>query len=434
MTRSGLLGRYREVLAIPHLPGMLFWALAGRLHLACSTLVMTFLVAGWTGSYTLAGIVAGALTVCQGVAGPWRGRSADRGHADRLVVVTSLGYAAGLVGLAALPTLLPPAGWPLAVVLAALTGLALPPVNQIARAGWPRLAPPALRDSVYTADATLQELLFVVGPVAVAATVALAGAASGALLVAGFVLVGGMGFAVVLRRAGLAAPLPQTPAPTGPGTAPGTYPGTDSGTEPGTRKRSVLAEPGLATLIVVMGLLVGGLIATDLVIIGWARERGEPFLAGVLAAVWAVGSLLGGLVMGARSAAAPPRLGLRLGAVFTGMAVLVPVLAGSTSPVLLGIVLLLGGTAIAPALGAVYGEIAQRAPPRRRAEAFGWQSTASMAGAAVTAPAVGACLDRVGPAGAAGVAALALAIAVVVVSVTMPRAPGAEPSGEDRYS
>lgn len=310
MTRSGLLGRYREVLAIPHLPGMLFWALAGRLHLACSTLVMTFLVAGWTGSYTLAGIVAGALTVCQGVAGPWRGRSADRGHADRLVVVTSLCYAAGLVGLAALPTLLPPAGWPLAVVLAALTGFALPPVNQIARAGWPRLVPPTLRDSVYTADATLQELLFVIGPVAVAATVALAGAASGTLLVASFVLVGGMGFAVVLRRAGLAAPLLETPAPTSPGAGPGTDPGTDLGT----RKRSVLAEPGLATLIVVMGLLVGGLIATDLVIIGWARERGEPFLAGVLAAVWAVGSLLGGLVVGARPAATPPRLGIRLGA------------------------------------------------------------------------------------------------------------------------
>ncbi|MGH3908541.1 MAG: MFS transporter [Pseudonocardiaceae bacterium] len=430
MTRSGLVGRYREVLAIPHLPGLLFWALAGRLHVACSTLVITFLVAGWTGSYTLAGVVAGVLTVCQSVAGPWRGRSADRGHADRLVVVTSCGYAAGLVGLAALPTLLPPAGWPLALALAALTGLALPPVNQIARAGWPRLAPPTLRDSVYTVDATLQELLFVVGPVAVAATVALAGAASGALLVAGFVLVGGMGFAVVLRRAGLAAPLPETPAETASESP--AQPGPRS--DPGTRKRSVLAEPGLATLIVVMGLLVGGLIATDLVIIGWARERGEPFLAGVLAAVWAVGSLLGGLVVGARPAAVPPRLGVRLGAVFAGMAVLVPVLAGSTSPVLLGVVLLLGGTAIAPAVGAVYGEIAQRAPPRRRAEAFGWQSTASMAGAALTAPAVGVCLDRVGPAGAAGVAALALAVAVVIVFVTMPRAPSAEPSGEDRYS
>lgn len=71
-------------------------------------------------------------------------------------------------------------------------------------AGWPRLAPPGLRDAVYTADATLQELLFVVGPVAVAATVALAGATPGTLLVAVFVLVGGAGFAVMLRRAGAA--------------------------------------------------------------------------------------------------------------------------------------------------------------------------------------------------------------------------------------
>lgn len=55
MNGSGLLGRYREMLAIPQLPGLLIWALAGRLHLACTTLVITFLVAGWSGSYTLAG-------------------------------------------------------------------------------------------------------------------------------------------------------------------------------------------------------------------------------------------------------------------------------------------------------------------------------------------------------------------------------------------
>lgn len=414
MSRTGLLGRYRELFAIPHLPGLLIWALAGRLHLACSTLVITFLIAGWTGSYTLAGVVAGALTVSQSVAGPRRGRSADRGRADRLLVLTSLGYAGGLVTLAALPALLPPAGWPLAVALAAGTGLVLPPVNQIARAGWPRLAPARLRDSVYTADATLQELLFVVGPVAVAATVALSGPASGALLAAGFVLVGGLGFATMLRRAGLATP----PAGPSPARKP---PARVAGR--GAAQRSVLAEPGLVTLIVVMGLLVGGLIATDLVIIGWARERGEPFLAGVLAAVWAVGSLLGGLVVGARSAA-PPRLGRRLVAVLAGMAVLVPVLAAPVSPVLLGVVLLVGGTAIAPALGAVYGEIARRAPVHRRAEAFGWQSTASLAGSAVTAPVAGICLYRFGPPGAAAVAAIALAVAVVIGTVAMPRAPG----------
>ncbi len=401
--------------AVPHLPGLLFWALAGRLHFACTALAITFLVAGWTGSYTLAGVVVGALTVCQSVAAPWWGRIADRGHAVGLVVCTSLGYAAGLAGLAALPTLLSSAGWPVAVALAAVTGLVLPPVNQIVRAGWARLVPPALRDSVYTVEATLQELLFVIGPLAVAATVALAGPAPATLLVAGFVLVGGLGFTVVLRRAGLGGPPPETPE------APASAP---------VRRRSVLVEPGLAPLIAVMGLLVAGLLATDLVIIAWARDRGEPFLAGVLAAVWAVGSLLGGLVAGGRSVAAPPRLPLRLGAVLAGMVALVAVLAGSSSPVLFGAVLFLGGTAIAPALGAVYGRISHRAPQRRRAEAFGWQSTASTAGAALAAPVVGFCLDRFGPAAGAGVAALALVIAVAIVTVAGAARPGG-PGEED---
>ncbi|MGQ0775161.1 MAG: MFS transporter [Pseudonocardiales bacterium] len=399
IVKQAMTGRYREVFAVGHLPGLLFWALAGRLHFACNALAITFLVAGWTGSYTLAGVVVGALTICQSVAAPWWGRIADRGHAVALVVGTSLGYAAGLAVLAALPTLLSAAWWPVAVALAAVTGLALPPVNQIARAGWARLVAPALRDSVYTLEATLQELLFVIGPLAVAATVALAGPAPAVLLVAGFVLVGGLGFAVLVRRAGLGGPQPETPAG-GP-----------------VRRRSVLAEPQLAALIAVMGLLVAGLLGTDLVIIAWARDQGEPFLAGVLAGVWAVGSLLGGLVVGGRCAAAPPRLALRLGAVLAGMVALVAVLAGSSSPVLLGAVLFLGGTAIAPALGAVYSGIGQRAPEHRRAEAFGWQSTASTTGGALAAPAVGFCLDRFGPAAGAGVAVLALAIATVIVTV-----------------
>lgn len=396
---TGPWDRYRELFAIPHLPGLLSWSLVGRLHVTCTSLVITFLVAGWTGSYALAGLVVGALTVCQTLTGPWWGRLVDRGNAARHLVVTSLGYSAGLVVLAVLPTVMSSAGWPLLVAVAAVTGLFFPPMNQVIRAGWPRLTPPPLRDSVYTVDTTVQELLFVAGPVLAAATIAVAGPAPATAMVAGFVLVGGLGFAVVVRRAGLGAP--QPPDPTDPGR---------------TRHRSLLADPGLVVLIAVMGLLVAGLVGVDLVIISWARDRGESFLAGALAGVWAAGSLLGGLVAGARSSATPPRLGLRLGAVCAGMVLLVPVLAGPASPMLLGVVLFLGGLAISPALAVVHSTMAQRAPEHRRAEAFGWQSTATRAGTALVAPAVGACLDGGGPAVGAAVAALTVAAAVAIVA------------------
>lgn len=395
---TGLFGRYRELFAIPHLPGLLSWSLAGRLHGTCTTLVITFLVADWTGSYALAGLVVGALTVCQTMTGHWWGRLVDRGDAVRYMVVTSLAYSAGLAGLAGIPALLSASGWPVAVAVAAMTGLVLPPVNQVARGGWPRLAPPALQNSVYALDATGQELLFVSGPVLAAATIALAGPGPATLLVAGFVLVGGVGFAVVLRRAGLGAPQRG-------GTAPAPA-----------RTRTLLADPGLAALVAAMGLLVGGLIAADLAIIAWARDQGEPFLAGVLVAVWSVGSLLGGLVVSARFSAVPPRLGRRLGAVAAGMVMLVPVLAGPSSAVLLGVVLFAGGTAIAPALAAANSAMAQQAPEHRRAEAFGWQSTSTRAGAALAAPVVGACLDGIGPAAGAAVAVLAVAAAVAIIA------------------
>lgn len=196
-------GRYREMSAVAHLPGLLCWALGGRLHLACTSLAITFLIVDWTGSSTLAGVVVGVLTLCRSLAGHWWGRSAHRGHIVGLMVLTSSGYATGLAGTAASPPLLRPAGWPVAVAPAAVNGFALSPVSQVARAGGTRLVPSPLRDTVYTVDAALQEPLSVIGPLMIAATVAVAGPASGVLGVAGFVLIGGLAALLLALAVGI---------------------------------------------------------------------------------------------------------------------------------------------------------------------------------------------------------------------------------------
>ncbi|AHI01430.1 MFS transporter [Kutzneria viridogrisea] len=394
---------YRQLAGVPRLASLLTWSLAGRLYITGTGLALSFLIAGWTSSYAVAGVVGGALTLGQGVAGPLRGRAADRSPASRLLLFSSLAYGAGLLGLALLPGAFPPSGWPVAAVLALVTGVFLPPATQIGRAVWPRITQGPAREALYTVEATLQELMFVVGPVLTATVVAVLGPRTAVLGIAGYAVLGSCGFALALRRVGLDVPPPPEQAHLG-------------------RRRSLLTVPGVLPSVLLAMCLVGALVSTDLVMVAWARDQGRPELAGVLGAVWAVGSTIGGLVVG--GFAGRPRLALRLLLAALGVLALVPALPPlltPSSPWLIGAILLVGGTAIAPSFAAANSRLSELSPADRRGEAFGWQSTAITAGSSLVLPLSGGLLDRSGP--AAGVACAAgVALLAALLALAVPRA------------
>ncbi len=118
-----MLKSYRPLLSVPYLIGLFVWSLIARLNIAALPIGITFLVADWTGSYALAGAVSTTLTIGAAVAGPLRGRSADRGRTDRLMALCGLCYGAGLLVIALLPASLWWAAFPLGLV----TGLFTPP-------------------------------------------------------------------------------------------------------------------------------------------------------------------------------------------------------------------------------------------------------------------------------------------------------------------
>lgn len=392
-----MLRPYRLLAAVPHAPVLMLTSLLGRLNLPAIPLAMTFLIVDWTGAYVIAGLVGAALTVGQGIAGPLRGRAADRSSAPKLLLITGGCHGLGLclVGLAA--TVLDASLWWLVLLIGLLTGLVTPPVSQIARAMWPRIAGPTERDAAYAVDATLQETLFVFAPTAAAMTVALSGPLAATLGLAGWAVIGPSLFAVTLWRAGL------TRAPMGDGKSAASH--------------TLLRTPGFIRLLAFGALAIAGLIGTDLILVGWARDRGSPALAGVLAAVWAIGSLIGGLVVG--GSARPPVLWRRAAVTAAGLLLLVPVLppiADPASPWVVSIVLLFGGVAIAPTLAATNGKLAELAPHNRRAEAFGWFTTATVVGAAITSPIVGGVLDAGGPAAGAMMTAIAAVLAAILVA------------------
>ncbi|PRY43685.1 MFS transporter [Umezawaea tangerina] len=399
-----MLRPYRQLAGVPHLVSVLIWSMVGRVHMTGTPLALSFLMAGWTGSYGLAGVVGGALTLGLGVAGPVRGRAADRAPASRLLAVAGGLYGVGIALLGLLPTVLPAGGWPVAVVVAFLTGLCTPPVTQLTRASYPRLATGPVQQAVYTVEASLQEFMYIVGPMMAASLVAFASPRT-AIWVCGVLAVAGtFGFLLALRRAGLDEPVPMTSPHSG---------------------RSLLKDGGLVLTLVAAVCVVMPLVTVDMLIIAWARDLGRPAMAGVLTAVWGVGSVLGGLVVGGfRGRANFP---LRMVMLTVGMAALIPVLPPVTtpsSPWLIGAVLVLGGLAIAPAIAANNARIGDLAPDGRKAEAFGWMSMASTAGAAAALPTAGWLLDHIGPS-AAAVSATAVAL-VGTVLATRVRAAAAE--------
>jgi MFS family permease len=393
---------YRELARVPHVLGLLTWTLVGRLHLTGTPLGMSFLIAGWTGSYALAGLVGAVLMAGLGVAGPVRGRVADRRGAAGQLVGWGVIYGAGLTLVAFLPTWLSPGWWPVEAVVTFCVGLACPQVGPVARATWPRMMSGRALTSMYTVEATFVELLYAVGPLLAASVVSLLTPALAIVTCGVLATVGSVVFARALVRAGHGGPLPATE-------------------KTADRGPALLTVPGVLPVLAVLTCAVGALFMIDTTIVAFARNLDLPILAGALGAVWAIGSFTGGLVAGGLSGR--PRLTVRVLLMFAGLVVLIPALPPLIEPVpwLVGVLLFVGGATIAPAVAATSVVIGDLAPPERRTEAFGWASTASTVGVFFALPGSGLLLDHGGPAvavaGAAVLGLLAVGVTFLVPAV-----------------
>ncbi|WP_306366488.1 MFS transporter [Nocardiopsis sp. CC223A] len=406
-----MLANYRRLFAVPHVLSLLAWSLTARFYTPGLMIAVTFLVVDWTGSYSLAGLVAGAFTLGIALVGPLRGRMADRGGTDRLVLVCGVVFTVGLLGLTWLPASL----WWVSIPLALGTGLFGTPANQIVRALWPRLTRGPERQAIYAAEATAQELLFVFCPILTAGAVAFAGPRWALVMLAVLGLLGALGFALALRRAGATGPAPveagAAPAASGP-------------------RRSLLREPALVVLFAMCLLMVSGIMGVDLVIVAWANELNAPHLVMVLASVWALGSLVGGAIAGGLRGR--PRLVRRSFASAAGVAVLIPFtppLVELSTPLWVAPLLFLSGLAIAPTLAATMARLGDLAPADRRAEAFGWMTTALGTGGAVAGPLAGGLIDLMGITGGVLGATVLVAVAALL-SAFVPQAPAEAPAQE----
>ncbi|WP_127499812.1 MFS transporter [Actinoplanes solisilvae] len=390
----------RQYMGVWQMPGgrvLLGVGILARLGIGMTPLALLLLVQQETGSYAAAGLAGGVYALAGAALSPIAGRLADRIGPSPILVVTSVLHPLALVALVLLSTGEPT--WVYAT--AALAGASYPPLSAAIRRAWTDMTEVGsgqhhLRGHALAAETSLFELVFVLGPMLVAALVVITSNPATALLAAAVAtLVGTLWVSrlPVMRRH---------------------HRHENSEAARGLGPLKVSGFPALLACVIALGIAFG---AAGVIVPAYASQHGGgEGLGGVLLGIWGVGSAIGGIWFGTRrpAMALPRQFAWLLGAVSLGFLAL----AFMPSPFWLGAALVLGGATIAPALTVENNLVGRLAPAAMLNEAYTWVVTVSVGGSAAGGAIAGLIVDQPGGLGwAFSFAAAVLMVAALVAAV-----------------
>jgi predicted MFS family arabinose efflux permease len=386
---------YRDLFLVPGSISFSFAGLVGRLPIGMLSIAVILLVSDQTGSYFAAGTVAGFTVLGNAVGAPLIGRMVDR-RGQRTVLLTfaalHVGSLCGLLLAAELDARL----WTLCLA-GALAGASRASIGTMIRMRWThamRVSKTgfgrATLQSAYAFESVIDELVFISGPVIVA-TIAV-GVDTGAGLVACMVLTAtGSVWLASLRR-----------------TEPPAWPDPP-------RSRAAAFESGMmvvAAATLCIGVSAG---AVELAVIARADSIGQKPLGGLLLAVLAVSSMVGGFWYGGRKWAAQPRLLWLLSVALLACTLLL--LNFASTIWLLALVLFLIGFVVAPSGIAAMVLLERMLDPEKLNEGMNVEITAMTVGMALGGWLSGVVTDRWGPEKALAVPGLSVLLAVAIIVV-----------------
>lgn len=402
--RSGASG-YVQVLSAPGAAAFCAAGALARLPQGMTGLGAVLMVTGLGRSFTLAGLVAGAVALSQSVVGPQASRLADRFGQTRVLLPQLALHVAALGALVAAAEADGPG--PLLVALAVAAGASMPQIGAFARARWTALlAEPDRLRTALAVESLIDEAVFIAGPVVVTVLATAVAPAAGLLVAIALVVLGCLVFGA--QRA--TEPPPHPPASAG-----------------GAAHPSAVRHGGLLVLIAVFTGIgaVFGLIEVSVVAL--AREHGDAGAAGPMLGLWATGSLLAGTAYGAIAWSATARR--RFVATVAAFALGTVLIAAATSSLaLMTAALFVAGLANAPALITGNTLVPAVVPRAVVTEAYTWLSVTIFAGIAVGSAVAGALVDGSGAAAgllASTVAAACAMLATVVGYRRLARPPAA---------
>jgi predicted MFS family arabinose efflux permease len=280
----------------------------------------------------------------------------------------------------------------LLVAIGMTAGASLPPTSSVLRSLWPKLLAgrQELQQAAFAMDSVGIEILFVGGP-----------------LITGLIatlLVPEAAFAVsaVAVLAGTAAFAAQPPV-------------RDAGADRRPRQPGgALRSPGVVTLALTSVPAGIGLGICEVALPAFSDAHGAAERAGLLLAVWSVGSVVGGLVYGAMRR--PPLQRVHMAVTLLLPLSLLP-MAAAPSIGAMALLVIPAGLFISPLLATRNELIGWVAPPGARTEAYTWPQTAFVGGIAIGAALSGGIVEAASPSVAfAAAAAIAATGALVAIA------------------
>jgi predicted MFS family arabinose efflux permease len=389
-----MLSRYSDILARPGAFAMTSTGFLARMPMSMIGLGEVLLVSSQTGSYALAGALSATGALANSVFGPMFGRLVDRYGQHRVLPLLVAGHVVGLLAFIVLVRADAPV--PVLFVSVIVSGGLFPNLGAMVRARWAFLLagePPALR-TAFAFESVLDEAIYVIGP-PLATVLAVSVVDYGALAAVGVLLVVGTVLFVRLR-----------------GTEPPAGGVSTSGQGSALRFPGVLA---VTIAFVFLGALFG---AFEVVTVAFADEAGVRGWTGLLLGLYAFGSGLSGIVLGAVHVSARLHRQLFLTSGLLALSTIAFPFVGS--PWWLGVLCLLAGLAVSPVLISGFALIERLVPNERMTEGLVWSNTGLGVGLAVAAALAGIVIDAHGASVAYWICVASTALLFAVVAIAQP--------------
>lgn len=359
--------------------------LTARFPSGMTSLAVLLHVEQQTGSYGAAGLVLAATSIGQAVAGPVTSRWMGVWGMRRVITLTAIVCIVAVLALGLVPLNVP--GY---MAFGLLAGLSTPPIQSAVRTIYPKMVNSSQLTPLFSLDASLQEIIWILAPVVITLVSTQVGTTEGLLLVA-IILVLGCGWFITAPELGRVR-IPRSRRSLG----------------------KVLLKPPVMLATVIGFLLIGACSAVEVGVVA-TFDHGS-LEAGLVLAVFAVGSLVGGLSFG-HVPIGPWAIARRMLILTVGLALTMFVL----NIFWLGGALLIAGLGVAPALAVLFAITTASVKFSETAEAFGWAGTGQLIGAASGSAIAGFLVDGTGGPQGAYLAAVLFAIVGVIVAVAFVR-------------
>ncbi len=387
MIREGA-RRYGALLSLPGAKLPVIASSLGSLPIGMFGLAILLLGREATGSFAVAGRIVGVFALGNAFGAVAQGRLMDRIGQPRVLRPAAVAHVVSLAALVVAAEEDAPA-WVL-TVCAAAGGLFLPQLPAAMRSLWGTLVRNAQqRETAYAMVTIAFEVTVMTAPALTALVIALASPSAAVLLGAAIATVSALAFSA-----------------------------TDGSRRWRGERHDVgwvgpLAASGMRTLAGVLLAFGAAIGIVQVLLPAFADERGSAETGGLLLALLSGGSLIGGVVYGARSWPGPPRR--RLATLMLALAVGWAVLSLAGTMAVIAVLLVGCGCLLAPTATTSSTLIDTVAPPGTVTEAFTVMVMSIVAGTAVGNALGGALVDgasyEVGALTAAGIAALGAAFA-----------------------